>query len=354
MKAFTSIKVALLLGLLMTASGAWGGEKHSDDGSLHIVGTLLTSGLAGSIGGTIGPDGALYVAEGAAGDIARVDLSSGDVTTFASGLPAAFPFVGIGGPIDVAFIGKTAFVLVTLVGDPLFRGTEKDGIYRVNHNGSSTLVADIGQFSSDNPPPLGTLNDPPSAGLFNYFLVNGVQYALQPIEEGFLVSDGHLNRVLRVSQRGEITVLKSFGDVVPTGIAVAAGRVYLAELGPSTPNSGKVVSFPLRRPQSTDEVASGVSMIIDAQFGPRGKLYALSQGEFSSGPPGSPALPNTGRLLRVNDDGSFAVLADGLNQPTSLHFVCSNAYVVTLNGEVWKFKLAARDEYCRDGRGEHD
>jgi hypothetical protein len=68
-------------------------------------------------------------------------------------------------------------------------------------------------------------------------------------------------------------------------------------------------------------------------------LYALAQGKFPVGnPPGSPALPNTGSLVRVNPDGSFTVVADALNQPTSLELIGSTAYVVTLSGEIWKIK----------------
>jgi len=61
-----------------------------------------------------GPGGALYVTEGAVGRISGVDPKTGDLTTFASGLPRSI--VGIGGAIDVAFTGATAYVLVTLVG----------------------------------------------------------------------------------------------------------------------------------------------------------------------------------------------------------------------------------------------
>src|SRR5436305_13166674 len=81
--------------------------------------TLLVTGLAeGAKGSTIGPDGALYVTEGAAGRISRVDPLTGEKTTFASGLPPAI--LSIGGAIDVAFIDNIAYVLVTVVNDPLF------------------------------------------------------------------------------------------------------------------------------------------------------------------------------------------------------------------------------------------
>lgn len=59
---------------------------------------LLVTGLEGASGSTIGPGRALYVTEGAAGRISCVDPKTGDVTTFASGLPTSI--VGIGGAID--------------------------------------------------------------------------------------------------------------------------------------------------------------------------------------------------------------------------------------------------------------
>ena len=60
-------------------------------------------------GSTIGPDGALYVTDGAAGAVLRIDRRSGRVSPYADGLPPkAFQGVDIGGPVDVAFAGRTA------------------------------------------------------------------------------------------------------------------------------------------------------------------------------------------------------------------------------------------------------
>src|SRR6266581_2883455 len=111
--------------------------------------TRLVTGLEGAMGSTIGPDGALYVTEGAVGTISRVDPQTGEKTTFASGLPPSI--IGIGGAIDVAFIDNTAYVLVTLVNDPLFPSSDVDGIYRVDGPDSFTVVADIGAFNLANP-----------------------------------------------------------------------------------------------------------------------------------------------------------------------------------------------------------
>ncbi len=289
--------------------------------------TLLVTGLEGGTGSTIGPGGALYVTEGAAGRISRVDPQTGEITTFASGLPKSIPAIGIGGAIDVAFIGKTAYALVTLVG-PDVGGSDVVGIYRVDGPDSFTVVADIGEFSLDNPPTIP----------FPFFVPTGVQYALQTYRGGFLVTDGHHNRVLRVTLDGEVTELIAFDNIVPTGLAVSGNTVYMAEAGPvpHLPEDGKVVSFGPKSPTAT-EVASGARLLVDVEFGRGRRLYALSQGDWVDGDPaGSPAQPNTGALVKVNGDGTFTVITDGLDRPTSLEFIGNTAYVVTLTGEIWK------------------
>jgi hypothetical protein len=75
---------------------------------------------------------------------------------------------------------------------------------------------------------------------------------------------------------------------------------------------------------------------VDVEFGRGRLLFALSQGDFGGGPAGAPALPNTGALVAVEGDGTFGVVTDGLNQPTSLEFIRNTAYVTTLTGEIWR------------------
>jgi hypothetical protein len=65
------------------------------------------------------------------------------------------------------------------------------------------------------------------------------------------------------------------------------------------------------------------------------RLFALAQGHFTPGQPaGSPADPGTGQLLRVDRDGGFDVVTEGLDRPNSLEVVRDTAYVVTLGGDV--------------------
>jgi hypothetical protein len=287
--------------------------------------TLLVSGLEGASGSAVGPDGALYVTEGAAGRLTRVDPGTGALTTVASGLPPSF--VGIGGAMDVAFIGETPYVLVTLVGSDL-GGDSIVGIYRVDGPGDFEVIADIGAWSIANPPTID----------FSYFVPSGVHYAMETFRGGFLVTDGHLNRVLWVTLDGEISEFIAFGNIVPTGLAVWGNTVYMAEAGPvpHLPEDGKVVSFGPKSTSAT-EVASGAPLLVDVGIGRGRTMYALAQGTWAGTMDGEPATPNTGQLVEVNADGTFTVLAEGLNLPTSFQFIGNTAYVVNLVGEIWRY-----------------
>ena len=116
------------------------------------------------------------------------------MSTYATGLPPkAFQGEDIGGPVDVAFMDGTAYVLVSLVsgaisGEPFGDPEAKNGLYRIEPGGTPTLVADLGQWSIDNPPEPAFVVD------------TGVFFTMEPYEGGFLVTDAHHNRVLWVDQ----------------------------------------------------------------------------------------------------------------------------------------------------------
>jgi len=311
------VSLVLMLGISMCVAV----EKPSGEPTAY----MLTDGLNGATGAgsTIGPGGALYITEGAAGKISRVDPVTGEVTTFASGLPQGNTAIGIGGAMDVAFIGETAYALVTLVSSDV-GGNDTVGIYRVDDPDSFTVIADIGAFSIQNPP-----NTTPD-------VETGVQYALEAFRDGFLVTDGHHNRVLWVTLGGEVSELLAFGNTVPTGLAVSDNTIYMAEAGliPHEPKDGKILSFEPNSLTPT-EVATGASLLVDVEFGRGRTLYGLSQGDWNEVGPGSPADPETGALVEVNGDGKFTVVMDGLNMPSSFEFIGNSAYVVTLVGEIW-------------------
>jgi hypothetical protein len=287
-------------------------------------------------GSTIGPDGALYVTDGVAGAVLRIDGSSGDVSPYADGLPPkAFPDADIGGPVDVAFTGETAYVLVTLAsgnlnGEPFGDPEAKNGLFRIEPDGSNTLVADLGQWSVDHPPEPAIIVD------------TGVHFSLESYPDGFLVTDGHHNRVLQVTQDGSIDEVATFDNVVPTGLEAVDDDIFITQMGPipHLPEDGKVIA--LGPNSDTRDLASGATMLIDVEHGPDDQLYAVSQGQWDGVGEGSRADPNTGRLLVVEPDGDLTPVVDGdgnelvLDRPTSVEFDGATGYVVSVTGMVYR------------------
>ena len=297
----------------------------------------LTSGLEGTSGSTIGPDGALYVTEGVTGEVTRVDRNTGEQSMFAENLPPLVPDFGYGGAVDVAFLDETAYVLVSLT-DPFaigpVGGFEPQGIYRIDGPDSPTLIADLGAWSAANQPS----ND--------FFFPGGVSYAIEPFRGGLLVSDGHHDRVLWVEPDGTVREFYVGIDIIPTGLETWGHDVLIAQAGvvPHLPEDGKVVAVDAKNGEST-ELSAGARLAVDVEFGRGRALYILSQGEWNTAFPGSAALPCTGALYRIESDGSVTEVVGSLNLPTSLEIVGKTAYIVSLTGDVWAIELENAPPY---------
>jgi hypothetical protein len=304
--------------------------------------TKLVTGLAIGSGSTVGPNGDLFLTEGATGRVLEVNPRTGAVSTFADGLPT-WVIPGIGGPMDVEFIGDTAYVLMTAVGSDL-GGHDVVGVYRIDGPHSHTVIADTGAFSLANPPHT------------SFFVPTGVPYSMESYHGDLIVADGHHNRVLQVTLDGGVSEIMTFGNIVPTGLAIKGNTVYLTQAGPipHLPENGKVVSFRVGD-RSAELVASGAPLLVDVEFGRGNTMYALAQGPHTNPMEGSPSDPNGGSLVRANRDGTFTVIVDKLNQPTSMEIIGDTAYVVMLSGEVWKVaNLSGKPNsggHDRDGRG---
>ena len=260
-----ALSITLILGSTMVAA--------AKNPPAAPTATLLVEDLKELQGSAVGPSGALFVTAPLTGSIWRIDSQTGAVTLFASGLPARFPgldFIG-SGVVDVTFLGGTAYALITGVA-PDLGGQDTVGISRVDGPDSFTIVADIGAWSEAHPPAT------------EFFVPTGFQYAIERFRGGFLVTDRHHNRVLRVTLDGEISEVIAFGDIVLTGLAVRGDTIYMAEAGPipHLPETSKVVSFTLKSPTAT-QVASGaglesIGLLVDVEFGRGNTLYALAQG----------------------------------------------------------------------------
>ncbi len=295
---------------------------------------LLVTGLAGGSGSTVGPDGALYVPEPVSGEVSRIDPDTGETTVVASCLPPQVLVGDAGGAMDVAFLDSTMYALTSMVSADV-GGSAVTGVFRVEDD-TCEVVADIGAWTIENPPPPD----------FDFFVPTGVPYAMEAYRGGFLVTDGHANRVLQVTLDGRVRTVLQLGNVVPLGLDLVRRAVYLALAGPvpHLPEDGQVLSFHVRS-ADPELVAWGGRLLIDVEAGRHG-LYALAQGDFPEGAPeGSAALPDTGQLLVADQDGGLDVVTGGLDRPTSLEVVDGNAYVVTYDGEVWRIEDLPGDRH---------
>lgn len=328
----TTTLVAILLLLLgLPAPGAANPRPAPRVSELVRFADPSCAGQCGS-GSAIGPDGALYVTDGPGGRLLRIDRHTGAIQTLTAGLPRILPAVGLGGAVDVAFRGSTPYVLVTLVGPAFGQPDVVAGLYRVRSDGSVGVVADIGAWSTAHPPTT------------DFYVSSGFQYALTPYGGGFLVSDGHLNRVLRVDLTGRIREVRAFDNIVPTGVDTDGRRVYLGLAGPvpHRPEDGQVITWSAHQPRSR-VLASGAPLVVGVEVTADHRVWVLSQGVWDHPDvpenAGLPASPNTGSLLRVDHLGRLVTVVGGLDRPTSVEVVGEKAYVITLTGTVLRVRV---------------
>jgi hypothetical protein len=263
---------------------------------------------------------------GFTGRISRVDPDTGARTTVADGLPsnASVEMGEAVGPTDVAFIGDQLYYLQTHGGEDWGFPDNPTGVYRVEDDGDVTLIADIGKFNIDDPVPDVT------DGVQQDIEPGGNPYLMTVRNGAFYVVDGNQNQIMRITTGGSITRIATFdGHPVSTGITFpeSGGPFYVSYLGqgPFLPANGKVVTVPASGGAPT-EIASGASMLTDVQFGPDGELYAL---QFNDTVAAGEAFfaPGTGRVLLVNDDGTFSPIVTGLSFATAMTFDDDTAYI---------------------------
>jgi hypothetical protein len=282
-----------------------------------------------------GPDGRLYVAEGGAGgtlssvqcalpqvdppvgpytgdftaSIARID-TGGVVTRIASGLPSSqtAPDAGgfVSGVSDVAFIGGTLYGLLAGAGCTHgLDGTSND-VVRVNANGTTTPVADLGAFQVAHPVANPSPGDfEPEGTWYSMVAVRGSLYAVEP-NHGEIVRvspEGAIQRVVDLSAQ--------YGHVVPTAIAYD-GNFYVGTLGTFDNGFlGRVIKVTPSGETSivVDGLTSITGLVVD-----RGSIYILeNEGGF--------VVPCAGRVLRVDRSGNLAraeEIATGLMFPTAM------------------------------------
>ena len=338
------------------ASGGGGGLK------------VVAEGLDNPRGIGFGPDGALYVAESGSGGAGPCIPAGpeGEETCFGrtgavtritkrsqhrvlSGLPSVAEEGGVAatGPVDLGFSGWTGYLLLGNIGDPETRalfgpGARRLGkLLKVNLRGIRA-VADFPRFEAANDPD-------ESAGTFpgGEPGINSNPNGLLVRKHSQLVADAGGNDLLKVDPKGRISVVAVFPprlvpappgipdlppelpmQAVPTSVVKGPdGAYYVGQLTgfPFPPGGANV--FRVVPGHAPEVFAGGFTNIIDIAFDKRGRLYVLeiaTDGLLNT-PEGE--LP-TGRLVRVNKDGSRTTLAsEGLAAPGGFVLGHGAAYI---------------------------
>src|SRR5690606_8586300 len=183
-------------------------------------------------------------------------------------------------------------------------------------------------------------------------LLDSNPYSMIALDDGSLaIADAGANALLSVASDGTISTLAVFPDTmgegpdggefsmnaVPDALDVGPdGQFYVGQLTgfPCPVDGANVFTVPAAGGEPT-VLAGGFTNIIDVAWSPSGELYVL---EINSGgmlniDPGDPATL-TGALIRVGDDGSQEIVADGLVMPTSMAIAEDGTIYVTNVGVV--------------------
>jgi sugar lactone lactonase YvrE len=295
---------------------------------------LFVSGLNQPRGMAFDAEGNLYVAEAGArivatsgeepadlnhsGRLLRID-ANGHITTVAEGLPYTYsPASGDAGVTDVAILDDSLYLLTgegydDQLSRTLFRLTAAQTLQPV----AGFLNFAIGMASS-------------TEQVIGSVTSNPYSLAVAPDGSAFYIADGATGRILRVTDNGQIRVFAELPGMPPlAGMTFGPdGNLYVAmfSLLPHLPGSGEL--WAADPSGKLTLVLKDLTMPIDVAFDAAGALYLL---EFGAGPQADrPYIPGGGRLLRIAEDGTRAILLDHLDYPTSLAFSpAGDLYIAT-------------------------
>lgn len=294
---------------------------------VHASVSVFAWGFTNPRGLKFGPDGNLYVAEaGPGGNTSSEGLcgfavpeyfgsaTGGTVskvtwdhvrTVITDQLPTTAG-EGVLGVADVAFVGNTLYALVNGGGCSHGVPSRPNGIYRVDMNGAATLVANLGAWQIAHP-----VANPPAD-----FEPEGTWYNMINLRNELYTVDPNHGELVKVTTAGSISRVadfsKTLGHIVPTALA-DHGNIYMGNLGvfPITQGASSIYKITPSGETKVDE--SGFTTVLGVAFDRNARMYVLENTTGNLFP-----TPFTGKIIRVNPNGSKEEIVTGLALPTAM------------------------------------
>lgn len=313
-------------------------------GNVNVTVSVFASDIIYPRGLEFGPDGSLYVASAGTGGtnttteceqvippvgpymggntsaILRIS-SDGAVTTVADELPSDVNALGFTmGVADIAFIGDQMYALLNAGcshGNPDYPSS----VIEVNMDGSWSVVANISDYLANTSVAAPEEDDfEPDGSLYSLISVRGDLYAIEP-NRGELIkitTDGMISRVLDFSAH--------YGHIVPTAIDFH-GNFYVGNLQTFPLAEGSSNIYKVTPSGEVKVWAEGFTGILGVAFDATNRMYVLETSATDNGP-----VPETGRVVRVDNNDSRDVIVDGLTFPTGMTFGPDGALYISDTG----------------------
>jgi sugar lactone lactonase YvrE len=289
--------------------------------------TIVADNLLQPRGLTFGPDGSLYIAEaGIAPPPGQNSANTGRLTKIAPDgtrtvildqiATTGSEFNGALGASATAMISDTLYLAAAAPDGG--RGSVKTGIYRINANGTTELIADLGAFNDANKPRYLDV-DYDRANPYDMVALNGKLYTT----DGNIQVVNEVDPFAPLGQNVRRVADMSRGHPVLTGLVAGQdGNLYVTEFthGPYTEAYSENVAkiYRVTVEGKVTPIADGITMAMGLEQGPDGTFYA-SQFVSDLDPQGNFTAPGSIVKLREGDSNTTPVVTN-LAYPTGVEW----------------------------------
>jgi sugar lactone lactonase YvrE len=232
----------------------------------------------------------------------------------------------VSGVADIQFIGGTLYGMEAGAGCSHGLAGTNNTIFRVNANGTITIVANLSAFLKAHPVAKPDADDfEPDGTWYSMVAVQGVLYATEPNHQ----------EVDRISRQGQITRVVDLSTLFlppanwqgPTSIIFHNGSFYFGVLGTFPVRPGTQNIYELTPSGFLKVVAPGLTAVLGVAFDSRGRLFALETDTVAGNP--GPQAAGSGKVMCVNSQGTLTTVASGLTFPTAMTFGPDRALYVS-------------------------